>query len=277
MDLLVTCFVLLTLLLEVTGIQEMFQMLPTKLDAQLGQKLELTCEVRQSTTVQGCSWLFQSRSSTTPKPIFIAYTSTSRFKLGEKVDEKLFSARKSGSKYILTLSKFSTEHEGYYFCSATSNSMMYFSPLVPVFLPGPFTTIPVRRSPTPVPPIGTTRPLRPGTCRPVAGGSVEWKGLDFACDIYIWAPLAGICGVLLLSLVTTLICCHSKFWRVPAERSLPHTGAVCSLQIALVEMKFSPGPLLSHKKTGKSTMHEGCIVTGSGISQMTNVSVYGGK
>lgn len=111
-------------------------MSPKELTAQLGQKVELTCEVRVSTS-QGCSWLFQDRNSVPPKLTFIAYVpSRGQTKLGERQDSQQFSAKKNGDKYILTLSKFRKGDEGYYFCSAISNSVMHFSPLVPVFLPG---------------------------------------------------------------------------------------------------------------------------------------------
>lgn len=170
MDLRVTCFLSLTLLLDVAGAQGNFKMLPTKLEAKLGEKIKLECEVLTS-TASGCSWLFESRSSQVPNPTFIAYVSLTRSKLSEKLDPKLFNAHKQDSKYILTLSKFSPEHEGYYFCAITSNSMLHFSPLVPVFLPAKPTIKPVTRPSTPVPPIGTSQPLRPGACRPGAGGS----------------------------------------------------------------------------------------------------------
>lgn len=215
----VICFLSLNLLLldVITRLQVsgQLQLSPKKVDAEIGQEVKLTCEVLRDTS-QGCSWLFQNSSSELSQPIFIIYVSSSRSKLNDKLDPNLFSARKENTKYILTLSKFSTKNQGYYFCSITSNSVMYFSPLVPVFQKvNSIIPKPVTRAPTPVPPpTGTPRPLRPEACRPGASGSVEGTGLGFACDIYIWAPLAGICAVLLLSLVITLICCHRNRRRV---------------------------------------------------------------
>lgn len=215
-----TCFLSLNLLLlDVTRLRSsgQFLMSTKKVEAELGQKVDLTCEVLRSNVPGGCSWLFQNSSSSLPQPTFIAYlaASSSVTKLNDGLDLKLFSAKKDKNKYILTLNKFSKENQGYYFCTIIINSVMIFSPLVPVFQKGnSITTKPVPRAPTPVPPTGTFRPLRPEVCRPGAGGSVEGTGLDFACDIYIWAPLAGICGVLLLSLVTTLICYHRNRRRV---------------------------------------------------------------
>ncbi|CAH7139980.1 Cd8a [Phodopus roborovskii] len=210
----VTCFLSLTLLLDVVpehqGLEQ-FQMLPKKVVAQPGKEVTLSCEVLLPIS-QGCSWLFQKEGSGV-KPTFLFYLSSTR-KVGNKnLPSFAISANKNGNKYTLTLSTFTKENEGYYFCSVTGNSVVYFSPLVPVFLPEKPTT-PVPQTPTPVPTTGSSRPLRPETCRPAAGTSVEKKGLDFDCNIFIWAPLAGICGVLLLSLVITIICYHRNRRRV---------------------------------------------------------------
>ncbi|XP_021021161.1 T-cell surface glycoprotein CD8 alpha chain [Mus caroli] len=189
-----------------------FRILPKKMDAELGQKVELVCEVLGSIS-QGCSWLFQNSSSELPQPTFLVYIASSHDKITWKEELKLFSAKRDTNKYVLTLNKFSKENEGYYFCSVISNSVMYFSSLVQVFQKvNSTTTKPVLRTPTPVPPTRTSQPQRPEDCRP--RGSVKGIGLDFACDIYIWAPLAGICVALLLSLITTLICYHRSRKRV---------------------------------------------------------------
>uniref|UniRef100_A0A8C2LCC9 T-cell surface glycoprotein CD8 alpha chain n=1 Tax=Cricetulus griseus TaxID=10029 RepID=A0A8C2LCC9_CRIGR len=210
----VTYFLSLTLLLGElmilgrigAGLQglEHFQMSPKKVITQLGEKVELSCQVLL-TTSQGCSWLFQKEGSGI-KPTFLVYVSSTREKRNEDLHSIKFSGKKNGDKYTLTLENFRKESEGYYFCSVTGNSVVHFSPLVPVFLASttPPTT-PVPRLPTPVPTTGTSRFVRPEACRP---GAVEKRGLDFDCNIFIWAPLAGICGVLLLSLVITLICYH---------------------------------------------------------------------
>ncbi|CAO2605360.1 T-cell surface glycoprotein CD8 alpha chain [Lemmus lemmus] len=168
---------------------------------ELGKELELKCTVQMSIS-QGCSWILQKDGSGV-KPTFLLYHSTSRVKVNDLLDENQVSIYKNGNEYTFILKKFGEENQGYYFCSVTSNSVVYFSPLLSVFLPGLRTGVPSPGVPT----AGTSRSPRPETCRP---GPVEKRGLDFDCNIFIWAPLAGICGVLLLSLVITLICCHRK-------------------------------------------------------------------
>lgn len=226
----VTCFLSLTLLLNAfAGLQgsKVFQMSPPNVVAERGENVKLICKVLLSTS-QGCSWLFQKRGDVLA-PTFLIYLSSTRKKSNDNLNSNQISGEKNGDEYTLTLSKFSEENQGYYFCSVTSNSVVYFSPLVPVFLPEKPTT-PVGRLPTPVPTTGTSRSQRPEACRPGAGVSVKKSGLDFDCNIFIWAPLAGICGVLLLSLVITLICCHRNRRRV------------CKCPRPLVRQGGKPGP-----------------------------------
>ncbi|OBS83262.1 hypothetical protein A6R68_22736 [Neotoma lepida] len=226
----VTCFLSLTLLLNVfAGLQgsEYFQMSPKKVVAQLGKEVKLTCQVRMPTS-QGCSWLFQEHGSGM-RPTFLIYLSSTRKKLKDNLDPQEISGEKNGDQCTLTLKKFREESQGYYFCSVTGNSVVYFSSLVPVFLPEKPTT-PVPRRPTPVPTTRASPSLRPEACRPRAGVSVEKSGLDFDCNIFIWAPLTGICGVLLLSLVITLICCHRNRRRV------------CKCPRPVVRQGGKPGP-----------------------------------
>uniref|UniRef100_A0A8D2JM01 T-cell surface glycoprotein CD8 alpha chain n=1 Tax=Sciurus vulgaris TaxID=55149 RepID=A0A8D2JM01_SCIVU len=154
-----------------------FRMQPLKVDAERGQRVELHCEVLMAGGAQGCSWLYQP-PGVAARPTFVLYISTHRTKLAETLDPEQFSGAKTKDSYRLTLHSFREGHQGYYFCSVVVNSEIFFSPLVPVFLP------------------------------------VDTRWLDLACDIYIWAPLAGTCVVLLLSLAITVICHHRNRRRV---------------------------------------------------------------
>ncbi|XP_016057248.1 PREDICTED: T-cell surface glycoprotein CD8 alpha chain [Miniopterus natalensis] len=119
----------------------------------------------------------------------------------------------SQGKYTLTLHNFREENQGYYFCATLSNSMLYFSPFVAVFLPDFNVTL-------------ASSWFRMSREEKVVtlGGSVKLscellqdmtpRGLHFPCVIYIWAPLAGACAVLLLSLIITVICIHRNRRRV---------------------------------------------------------------
>ncbi|XP_045835975.1 T-cell surface glycoprotein CD8 alpha chain isoform X2 [Meles meles] len=192
-----------------------FRMSPAKVVGQPEGKVELQCEVLLSNAPMGCSWLRQ-KNEPAARPVFLMYLSLSRSKEADGLDPKQISGKKiHNTLYSLTLHRFRKEDEGYYFCSVLINSVLHFSPFVPVFLP-------VKPTPTPAPrpltrgPTNTLQPVsqRPGICRPTAGKPVGKGVLGFACEIYIWAPLAGICGVLFLSLVITVICTHSKRRRV---------------------------------------------------------------
>ncbi|XP_040126588.1 T-cell surface glycoprotein CD8 alpha chain [Ictidomys tridecemlineatus] len=191
-----------------------FRMLPPRVDAEIGRRLDLRCEVMTASGAQSCSWLYQP-PGVVVRPTFLMYISTHRTKLAEKLDPQQFTGTKSRDSYTLTLNSFREEDQGYYFCTVVVNSEISFSPLVPVFLPVEPSPTPAPRLPTPAPPTTLLpKSVRPEICRPATGGAADTRWLDFACDIYIWAPLAGTCAVLLLSLVITVICHHRKRRRV---------------------------------------------------------------
>ncbi|XP_015419584.1 PREDICTED: T-cell surface glycoprotein CD8 alpha chain, partial [Myotis davidii] len=178
----------------------------------VGQPMELYCEVLLSTSGSGCSWLFLEPGAAR-SPTFLMFISKVR---GKPVpDSSRFSGAKVGNdRYSLTLNSFRQEDEGYYFCSVLSNSIMYFSPFVPVFLPGPGAARGGRGHSPPNPFFPGTRPAfeplsAPGelirSCTHFTDGETEAGGQP---------ALAGTCAVLLLSLIVTVICCYRNRRRV---------------------------------------------------------------
>lgn len=111
-------------------------MKPQEVQSQLGQAVTLQCEVLLSSSASGCSWLYQPPGAAS-SPVFLMYISKSRTKKAEGMDDSRFSGQRiQDTLYRLTLHKFGEKEQGYYFCSVLSNSAIYFSPFVPVFLPG---------------------------------------------------------------------------------------------------------------------------------------------
>ncbi|KAK2497368.1 hypothetical protein MC885_011732 [Smutsia gigantea] len=192
-----------------------FWMSPPEVRQPLGSRVELRCEVLLRNPASGCTWLYQEPGARA-SPVFLMYLSASRTRTADGLDRSAVSGERVGdSVFSLTLHRLREQDQGYYFCLVLSNSVLHFSPFVPVLLPAKPTTAPAPRSPTPAA-TSASQPvsLRPERCRPAAGGAVAEKGLDLACDIYIWAPLAGACAVLLLSLVITVTCNHKNRRRV---------------------------------------------------------------
>ncbi|KAF6320946.1 CD8a molecule [Rhinolophus ferrumequinum] len=179
----------------------------TKLPKQrisLGQTVKLECEVLLSSATQGCSWLYLPPAPDT-SPRFLMYLSQSRVRMAEGLDSKWISGERTKEKdYRLTLNSLRKDDEGYYFCAVFSNFVWHFSPLIPVFLPAKPTPTPKRPPPTPAP-TNASQPvsLSPKACGPAAGSADTTR---LHCVTYIWAPLAGTCAVLLLSLLIAVIC-----------------------------------------------------------------------
>ncbi|KAM6202355.1 T-cell surface glycoprotein CD8 alpha chain [Rhynchocyon petersi] len=188
-----------------------FRMSPTKIDWTLGQPLELQCQVLLANAASGCSWLVQRHGG---PPTFLLYITGSRTRTADGLDRRFLGAKVGADTYRLTVGDFRDEDQGFYFCSVLSNSVMHFSPFVPVFLPEKPTTRPPR--PPPPAPTNASKPQsqRPGACRPLVDGAGDTSRLDFTCHLHIWAPLAGSCVVLLLSLIVSLVCSHRNRRRV---------------------------------------------------------------
>lgn len=173
-------------------------------------QVQLQCEVLRSEAVTGCNWLFQGPGPGAV-PEFLVYIGT---KLTVRPGLSGVSGKKESSGVFgLTLDDFGESQQGYYFCAVISNSIMHFSSRLPVFLPAKPTTTPAPRPTTRAP--NTPQPLSssPETCRPTSR-KTNTQGLDLSCNIYIWAPLAGICAILLFSLVTVLVCIRRNRRRV---------------------------------------------------------------
>ncbi|KAM9211864.1 T-cell surface glycoprotein CD8 alpha chain [Dugong dugon] len=144
-----------------------FRVSPLKVKGTLGKSVELECEVLLSNFASGCSWLFQRPDAAT-SPTFLLYISSSR----PKPSSGRYSGSKTESRFKFTLHNFQVEDQGYYFCSVVSNHALYFSAVVPVFLPEKPVTTPAPRPPTPAP-TNPSQPksLSPEACRPSAGGA----------------------------------------------------------------------------------------------------------
>ncbi|NXP19173.1 CD8A protein, partial [Scytalopus superciliaris] len=165
-----------------------------------GQRLELECQTDKNS---GAFWVRQDKTGSLHFIVFISSLSRVTFERNQKTSTR-FEASKDNTFYQLVVKSFTQQDEGNYFCFMNTNQMLYFSHGLPAFLPVTTTSAPTTPRSTTQQGI-SEKDLFLKTPDPET--STE-KELNFFCDMVIWAPLAGACLLLLITLVTTIVLCQ---------------------------------------------------------------------
>ncbi|OXB78790.1 UNVERIFIED_CONTAM: hypothetical protein H355_011808 [Colinus virginianus] len=171
---------------------------------QEGQRLELECLNYDRDS--GVSWIRKDRDGTLHFIAYISMLSRTTFQGNERTSTQ-FEGSKQGNSYRLVVKNFRAQDQGTYFCISNINQVLHFSSGQPAFFPVTTTTA------APTTPSATTQSshiTKKDNCRQSLdpGTSIE-NMLGFYCEIFIWAPLAGVCLLLLVALIITIVVCQS--------------------------------------------------------------------
>nr|AFN25961.1 CD8-alpha [Meleagris gallopavo] len=170
---------------------------------QEGQQLELECTPYNSDS--GVSWVRQDKDGKLHFIVYISTFSRTTYPGNEKTSSQ-FEGSKQGNTFRLVVKIFRAQDQGTYFCITNINQMLHFSSGQPAFFPVTTTTA------APTTPAATTQRsqvTKKDICVQSSDpGTSNRNMLNFYCEIYIWAPLAGVCLVLLVALIVTIVLCQ---------------------------------------------------------------------
>ncbi|XP_041096651.1 T-cell surface glycoprotein CD8 alpha chain-like [Polyodon spathula] len=162
-----------------------------------GETVTVVCYSTKSALDNGVYWFQQTERGDANFLVFTANTGHER----NKKDNRFHSAR-SGRGYRLTFN-LKKEDAGIYYCFQTSNSNIEFGTSTKISVKQPPQAAPTTQAAanTPTQAATTRKPLC--TC-PARGVQRDTR---LSCDVFIWAPLCGAAGLLLLILIVTIIMC----------------------------------------------------------------------
>ncbi|KAM8939570.1 T-cell surface glycoprotein CD8 alpha chain [Pelodytes ibericus] len=153
----------------------------------------------------GVFWFRQRKDTNSPESIMFL-SSVSKSTYSGQFTSSNFESTKETSGYTLRIKSFGEKDQGIYYCIINKSSVLHISPGIHIYYPAVTTPKPKT---TKAPVINTALP------RPTEDPCICSSGkapLNISCDLLIWAPLAGLCGVLLIALLTTslLLCKRTR-------------------------------------------------------------------
>ncbi|XP_075050101.1 T-cell surface glycoprotein CD8 alpha chain-like [Mixophyes fleayi] len=155
----------------------------------------------------GVFWFRQKKDSKNPESIVFLST-TKKTTYSDPNHNRQFSPDKTGSAYTLTIKSFGQMDQGTYYCMINKNSVLYISPGFSLFYPE-VTTTRATTTKAPTPEVSTKMRTKDACgCslpKPVTPPPKEWEIFGLTCDPYVWAPLIGLCSLLLFCLLVTSI------------------------------------------------------------------------
>ncbi|KFQ35235.1 T-cell surface glycoprotein CD8 alpha chain, partial [Mesitornis unicolor] len=163
---------------------------------EMGQRLELECVNPKDDS--GVFWVRQDKGGILHFIVFTTSLSRNTF-VGNAKESTRFEASRQGRFYQLVVKSFTSQDEGTYFCIMNSNQVLYFSPGLPAFFPVATTAAPTTLATTTQHNITEEDPCLK---------TPETTEFSFSCDIFIWAPLAGACVLLIIALAVTIVLCQ---------------------------------------------------------------------
>uniref|UniRef100_UPI00398E31FA T-cell surface glycoprotein CD8 alpha chain n=1 Tax=Pristiophorus japonicus TaxID=55135 RepID=UPI00398E31FA len=194
------------LLIQLTITTQQFY--PPGKAVQKGANIAVVCSL---TADEGIYWFSQAESGT---PTFLLYiNSLGRVKPGTI---SKYTAAKSSKKVTLTVSDFTKEDSGKYYCVMTKNMVMSFGKVNELYLKEVKTTA----LPTTIPAASKAKSARPESKETTPCHTTK-TGMDedeMSCHLLIWAPLTGAAFLLLLALILVSV----VYCRRPRRKRCQH-------------------------------------------------------
>ncbi|CAH2299517.1 T-cell surface glyco CD8 alpha chain [Pelobates cultripes] len=153
----------------------------------------------------GVFWFRQRKGASSPESILYQSNMANKVTQSNIPNKDSFKSTKGGTSYNLEINPFGEKDQGIYYCLVNSKLVLYISPGVSLYYPTVTTPKPTTKArvTAKAPNKQDPPPKDPCNCETNASKKDAFK--EPFCELLIWAPLAGLCGLLLIALLTTSI------------------------------------------------------------------------